>query len=86
LPVPPWLDYNPAMDTVPVDPEPVNRGVIPPNETEAARAIRLAWEAERIAEADASIAAGLSIDEADVDAWLDSLGTSHELPRPIPRR
>jgi predicted transcriptional regulator len=55
-------------------------------ETEAERQRRLAWEAEMIAEADAEIAAGLVIEEADVDAWIDSLGTDHELPLPQPRR
>jgi predicted transcriptional regulator len=39
-----------------------------------------------IAEADAEIAAGLVIEEADVDAWIDSLGADHELPLPQPRR
>jgi predicted transcriptional regulator len=55
-------------------------------ETEAERQRRLAWEAEMIAEADTEIAAGLVIEEADVDAWIDSLGTDHELPLPQPRR
>jgi len=35
-----------------------------------------------IAEADADLAAGRLVDEADVDAWIDSLGTDHELPVP----
>lgn len=39
-----------------------------------------------IAEADAEIAAGLTIDEAEVDAWIDSLGTTRELPKPRPGR
>ena len=56
------------------------------SETEAERQRRLAWERERIAEAEASIAAGLIIDAAEVDAWLDSIGTDHELPPPQPRR
>ena len=50
------------------------------NEEERRR--QVAWEAEMIAEADADIAAGRLIDEADVDAWLDSIGTDHELPPP----
>jgi len=54
-------------------------------ETEAERQHRLAWEAERIAEADASIAAGYYATEAEVDAWIDSLGTDHPLPVPYPR-
>src|SRR5271165_6987663 len=53
------------------------------NETEAERQRRLAWERERIAEADADIAAGRLIDEAEIEAWINSIGTEHELP---PRR
>jgi len=56
------------------------------NETEAERQRRLAWERERIAEAEASIAAGLIIDAAEIDAWIDSIGTDHELPPPKARR
>ena len=55
-------------------------------ETEVERQRRLAWEAEMIAEADAEIEAGLFVEEAEVDAWIDSLGTDHELPVPQPRR
>ena len=51
-------------------------------ETAASRLRRIAWEAERIAEADASIAAGRTVLEQDIDAWIDSLGTDHELPAP----
>ena len=35
-----------------------------------------------IAEADADIAAGRLINEAAIDAWIDSIGTDHELPLP----
>jgi len=35
-----------------------------------------------IAEADASVAAGRLIDGVEVDAWIDSIGTDHELPPP----
>jgi predicted transcriptional regulator len=49
---------------------------------EAERQRRHAWEAAMIAEADADVAAGRLVDEADVDAWIDSLGTDHELPVP----
>jgi len=52
------------------------------NETEAERQRRLAWERERIAEADADIAAGRLIDEAEIEAWINSIGTEHELPPP----
>ncbi len=67
-----------------------------PHPTESAKSVpetkkaearrRLAWEAEMIAEADAEIEAGLYVDAADVDAWVDSLGTDHELPPPSVRR
>lgn len=52
------------------------------DETAAAERRRLAWEAERIAEADADIAAGRLVDSAAVKAWIDSIGTDHELPLP----
>ena len=55
-------------------------------ETEAARQRRIAWEAERIAEARADVAAGRLVDEAEVDAWIDSIGTDHELPVPYSGR
>jgi hypothetical protein len=55
-------------------------------ESEAAKRRRLAREAEMIAEALASAQAGLVVDEAEVDAWVDSLGTDHELPIPSRRR
>jgi predicted transcriptional regulator len=51
-------------------------------ETEAERQRRLAWEAERIAEARADIAAGRVVSSEEVDAWIDSLDTDHELPPP----
>jgi hypothetical protein len=50
--------------------------------TEAER--QHAWEAERIAEARASAAAGRIVSSEAVDAWIDSLGTDHELPPPRP--
>ena len=55
-------------------------------ETEAERQRRLAWEAEGIAEARAQVKAGLYVDAAEVDAWIDSIGTDHELPPPPTRR
>jgi predicted transcriptional regulator len=55
-------------------------------ETEAERQRRLAWEAEGIAEARVDVAAGRIVDEADVDAWIDSIGTDHELPVPYAGR
>jgi predicted transcriptional regulator len=55
-------------------------------ETEAEKQRRLAWEAERIAEARAQLDAGLYVDAADVDAWIDSLDVDNELPPPPTRR
>jgi predicted transcriptional regulator len=54
----------------------------PDTESEAELRARLIWEAERIAEADASIAAGYYATSAEVKAWIDSLGTEHPLPAP----
>jgi predicted transcriptional regulator len=51
-------------------------------ETEAERHRRLAWEAAGIARARASIAAGRVVSSEEVDAWIDSLDTDHELPAP----
>ncbi len=55
-------------------------------ETAAARQCRLTREAEMIAEAFADIAAGRLVDEAEVDAWIDSIGTDHALPVPYSGR
>ncbi len=72
------------MDTI--NPGPSDRADAPRPETEAAKQRRLAWEAEMIAEADAEIEAGLYVDSADIKAWIDSIGTDHELPPPPTRR
>jgi predicted transcriptional regulator len=72
-----------GMDTAP---RPNDSAQAARSETEAERQRRFAWEAEMIAEADAEIEAGLFVEEAEVDAWIDSLGTDHELPVPQPRR
>ena len=55
-------------------------------ESAADKRCRLAWEAEKIAEARAELDAGLFVDASDVDAWIDSIGTDHELPLPPTRR
>jgi hypothetical protein len=55
-------------------------------ETEAEKQRRLAWEAERIAEARADVIAGRLVDSAKVKAWIDSIGTDHELPVPYSGR
>ncbi|HEX3993544.1 MAG TPA: hypothetical protein VHX39_20430 [Acetobacteraceae bacterium] len=54
----------------------------PHPESETDRQRRLSREARMVAEADADIAADRLVDEADVDAWIDSIGTGHELPVP----
>ncbi len=76
-------DYMRGMDTAPLP------GDSPPAarcETAADRQRRLAWEAEMIAEARAELDAGLFVGAAEVDAWIDSIGTDHELPLPATRR
>jgi len=71
------------MDTVPRpdDDTPDTRP-----ETEAEREARLAWEAKAIAEAEADVFAGRLVDSAKVKAWIDSIGTDHELPVPYSGR
>jgi hypothetical protein len=51
-------------------------------ETEAEKRLRFAREASMIAEARSELDAGLYVDNAEVDAWIDSVGTDHELPVP----
>jgi hypothetical protein len=71
------------MDTAPLPGDNARAGS---PETEAERRSRIAWEADRIAEARAEIDAGLFVDAAEIDAWIDSIGTDHELPAPPTRR
>ena len=59
-------------------------GEAPPEETDAEREARFAWEAKAVAEALASFEAGYYVTEEEVDAWIDSIGTDHELPIPYP--
>ena len=68
------------MDTA--NPAPNNSVDAPRLETEAEKQRRLAWEAEMIAKARASAAAGRVVSSEEVDAWIDSLDTDHELPPP----
>jgi predicted transcriptional regulator len=56
-----------------------------PPETEEERRVRLAREAQLIAEARAEVARGELIDLEDVSAWVESWGADHELPMPRPR-
>jgi predicted transcriptional regulator len=58
----------------------------PANQETAAERKRLALEAAMIAKADADIAAGRLVDEAEVDSWTRSIGTDHELPVPTSGR
>ena len=55
-------------------------------ETEAERQRQIAWEAEGIAEARAELDAGLYVDADEIAAWIESIGTDHELPLPSTRR
>jgi hypothetical protein len=71
------------MDT---SPRPGDNGLPTETETEGERRRRIAWEAEMIAQADAQIEAGLYVDSDEIDAWIDSIGTDHELPPPSTRR
>jgi predicted transcriptional regulator len=75
-------DYIARMDTAP---RPGDRADTPSPETEVEQQRRLAWEAERIAEARAELDAGLYVDADEIDAWIDSIGTGHELPPPPTR-
>jgi predicted transcriptional regulator len=72
------------MDTL--NPAPDDQADASRPETEAEQRRRLACEAEGIAVAEASLAAGLYVDADDIDAWIDSIGTDHELPPPPTRR
>jgi hypothetical protein len=55
---------------------------VPRRENAADKQRRLAHEAEMLAQARTSAAAGRTVSEEQVDAWVDSLGTAHELPAP----
>ena len=71
------------MDNAPL---PTDNAAAARCETEAGRHRRLAWEAEMVAEARAELDAGLCATSAEVKAWIDSIGTDHQLPVPHPRR
>ena len=79
-----WITFA-TMDTVPSPADRPDAVAVRP-ETEAERHNRLAWEAAGIAEARADVAAGRVVDSIEVDAWIDSLGTEHELPAPYAGR
>ena len=65
------------MDTMNLDTNQTSLG-----ETNADEKRRLTREAAMIAEADADVAAGRLVGSAQVKAWIDSIGTGHELPVP----
>jgi len=68
-----------------ITPLPDNHAPVDPSEAERQQR-RFAQEAEGVAKARASVAAGRVVDEAEVDAWIDSIGTDHELPVPYSGR
>jgi hypothetical protein len=68
-----------------VNPAPGESADTPRPETEVERQRRLAWEAEGLARARASIAAGYYATSAEVSAWIDSLGGDNLLPLLNPR-
>jgi hypothetical protein len=72
----------PVMDTALL---PGDKARVARPETEAKRRRRIAWEAERIVEADAELDAGFYVDTDDIQAWINSIGTEHELPPPPTR-
>jgi predicted transcriptional regulator len=71
------------MDTAPI---PADSTQADRFESAAEQQRRLAWEAEMIAEARAELDAGLYATSAEVKAWIDSIGTDHELPVPYSGR
>ncbi|HKM61226.1 MAG TPA: hypothetical protein VJY39_01930 [Acidisphaera sp.] len=54
----------------------------PRSETDEERRRRIAQEAKLIAEALASASTGRTVSEEEMEAWIDSIGTNHELPPP----
>jgi predicted transcriptional regulator len=71
------------MDSV--NPAPDESADTPRREGEVERQRCLAWEAEGLARARASIDAGYYATSAEVAAWIGSLGTDNPLPAPYPR-
>ena len=71
------------MDTTPLPRDRASAELTEPPEEPR---VRLDREAEQIAEADASIAAGYYATADEVEAWIDSLGTNHAGRAPYPAR
>jgi hypothetical protein len=65
-----------------MDPAPpaIDRAGTPSPQTKAERKRRFARETALITEADADIAAGRLIDEAEIDARINNVGTTDDLP------
>jgi predicted transcriptional regulator len=59
-------------------------GQTPRPETDQHR--RITREAAMIAEAEADIASGRLVESAKVKAWINSIGTGHDLPVPYSSR
>jgi predicted transcriptional regulator len=72
--------YIAPMDTAPPPPRANSATIRVDTQAETRR--RIAREAEMIAEARASAAAGRVVSSEEVDAWIDSLDTDHERPAP----
>jgi predicted transcriptional regulator len=53
-----------------------------PIESDSDRTTRLAWEKACIGEAMADAAAGRTVSLERFNAWVDALGSGHELPLP----
>jgi hypothetical protein len=71
------------MDTI--NPNPNDGDGTPDPETEIEKQRLLAWEAEKIVEGRAELDAGPYVDAAELDAWVDSIGTERELRPPSTR-
>ena len=69
---------------MPMDTMNLDAGQPAGSETEAERQSRIAREAKGIACARASIAAGYYATTAEVNAWIESLGTHNPLSVPYP--
>jgi hypothetical protein len=69
--------YLAAMDTAPLEGSRPESG-----ETPEVRRRRLAKQAEMITEARAQVVAGQTVSLEAVEAWIEGLGTDHELPVP----
>ena len=70
-----WRRTATIARLLPMDVVPRPDDDTPDPRLEAERQRRIAWEAEGIARARPSIAAGYYATAAEVDAWMDSLGS-----------